>query len=863
MDIERIVVRMTADASQYLRVFDVVEARLVSFGGFLVEEMLRSSMRLAMEFERMGIAFEVMTGSAEKGQEVLQSIVDLAVRTPFTSQELAKSAKQAMAFGFEMQDIIPILSRVGDVSVATGTDMDRLILALGQVRTTGRLMGQELRQFTNAGVPILQYLAKVIGVSESAVPQLVRMGRVSFSDVAGAFNMMTSAGGRFFGMMERTNLETVFGRWQNFTESIQVMSRKLGEEIFAAFDAKNLLTDWTAGLNQMDLGKIREGMEFIRDLLASAWNITKAIVDSVKQWAEANPNITRVALTVLAVAVGLKVASGFLTLFLVGVGTVVALFTPLVAVVGFIVKGLFAMGAAVLTFLAPFAAVIAFFVLLPLLVVGLTRGWGELWRGLKEILGGIASFAWEVFSGVAGTILDFFVGIVNQIGRSLGRLFDTFGALKDVFGAGFGGAFDAFSIGEMEIGFRLLLETVKFGFKLLWEWVKLEWNLMWTEVGINMLAGLKKTWQEFIAFMARTGGAILRPLGLKGATNEQINADRDRALLAIETQAQRELAEAATIGRQRIEELADSMRNLPEALKIQEEAFRIRMMRAVGGDLAEDIRQLALARQNPDVIPQQFRLDTGGAFGGIIPAAALEMQAQAATDRFLTALNSLDFDKFDRGEISRQEWERQLAVAREARAEFTNFRDALNGTAGAARMAARAVSQTFEVAAEVRQYTLELEKDFNKGATALDRFARGMSLLEEAAVGPWRTQARLTAAMAAIGVPGIEINPKLKGLIGPEVEAFGLAQEYEKLRRSLPKMEDRRPPAALEGSREAAEIIGRAQNRQLTVQEQMAADIRTANEIHRQQAEHTRQVADEIRNLRRGGGAVPLPVRGN
>jgi hypothetical protein len=193
------------------------------------------------------------------------------------------------------------------------------------------------------------------------------------------------------------------------------------------------------------------------------------------------------------------------------------------------------------------------------------------------------------------------------------------------------------------------------------------------------------------------------------------------------------------------------------------------------------------------------------------------------------------------------------------------LRDTLTGVAGAAREAADTISRTFEVSAEVRAFVLDLEKDFNKGTTAMEKFRKQLNLIEEAFVGPWRTEDRKAAAAAAVGVAGIFGNPRMDGIIAPEVKVYADFKAYEQLRQSIPRPEDRRPPVALQGSREAAEIIGRSQNKTLSVQEQMAADIRTANEIHRQNRDYQQQVAEAVDALRRQGVNVPpavaLPVR--
>lgn len=339
MDIERIVVRLVADASQYLRVLDSVQARLLAFGGFVGGYFSRQAMELAADYERAGVAFEVMTKSATTGKKLLDSINKLAIETPFTSSELVKSAKQVMAFGFEVEDVLPIISKLGDISVATGSDMDRLVLALGQVRTTGRLMGQELRQFTNAGVPILEYLGRVLNVSSSQVPNLVRQGKISFTDVAKAINMMTDSGGLFAGMMDRINKETVSGRWANLRESMQLTGRSIGLAFFETFHLKEMLSELGDSLRGLSIDSAREMFIGLRIALYGTWETIKMVAKAMLEWGDRNKELIRslAAAIILVKAFTtaiwmLGMAKAALIAFVTPVGVAVVALTALLAI---------------------------------------------------------------------------------------------------------------------------------------------------------------------------------------------------------------------------------------------------------------------------------------------------------------------------------------------------------------------------------------------------------------------------------------------------------------------------------------------------------------------------------------------------
>ncbi len=241
----------------------------------------KAALTLASDYERASVAFEVMTKSATTGKQLLDQITQLAIETPFTSQELIAAAKQVKAFGFDTKDVIPIISRLGDISQGTGGDLDHLILAFGQVSATGRLMGQELRQFTNAGVPILDYLGKVIGVTSSQVPQLVRQGKVGFNDVAKAINMMTNEGGLFAGMMGRINRETVHGRWQNLVESLQLTARNAGLAAFEVFGIRDALAEIGDVVRGSGLEEFKEFFISLKTGAIVSYKLIEALVTQI------------------------------------------------------------------------------------------------------------------------------------------------------------------------------------------------------------------------------------------------------------------------------------------------------------------------------------------------------------------------------------------------------------------------------------------------------------------------------------------------------------------------------------------------------------------------------------------------------
>lgn len=111
------------------------------------------------DFELQRISLQAMIQDKEKADKLFGQTLELAIESPFTAQELLSYTKQLSAYRIETDKLFDTTKRLADVSAGLGVDMSRLILAYGQVRAASVLRGQEVRQFTEAGIPLIQLLA--------------------------------------------------------------------------------------------------------------------------------------------------------------------------------------------------------------------------------------------------------------------------------------------------------------------------------------------------------------------------------------------------------------------------------------------------------------------------------------------------------------------------------------------------------------------------------------------------------------------------------------------------------------------------------------------------------------------------------
>lgn len=213
------------------------EAKNMALGYLSVHgatKLISSLVRVTGEFELQKTTLGAMLGDLNQAEMIVTRIQGLAVESPFQFKELTTYAKQLSAFSVPAEELYDTTKMLADVSAGLGVGMDRLVLAYGQVRSAAFLRGQEVRQFTEAGIPILEMLAKQFeelegqAVSTGEVFDRISQRLVPFEMVAKAFKDMTSEGGKFYNMQE-IQAETLRGKISNLKDAYEVMLKEIGE----------------------------------------------------------------------------------------------------------------------------------------------------------------------------------------------------------------------------------------------------------------------------------------------------------------------------------------------------------------------------------------------------------------------------------------------------------------------------------------------------------------------------------------------------------------------------------------------------------------------------------------------------------
>jgi len=281
-----------------------------------------AALKAAADQEQLQIAFTTMLGSGEKAQKMLDDLARFSAETPFEMPQVQAAAKQLLAFGVSAEDIEPTLRQLGDVAAGVGAPIGDLAYLFGTASASGRLMTADINQFATRGIPIIDALAQVLGVSTSKIRDMAAEGVITADHMKQAFAVMTADGSKFGGMMAAQSA-SLLGMWSTLKDNLTITLQQVGTEIIKALDLNTVV----AGALEK-VGELRVKLvEFI----------------------QVNPELTKMGLLFAGIAAAagpLLVGLGFIVTQVSALGPVIAALT---GPMGLVVVGVAALAAAFVT----------------------------------------------------------------------------------------------------------------------------------------------------------------------------------------------------------------------------------------------------------------------------------------------------------------------------------------------------------------------------------------------------------------------------------------------------------------------------------------------------------------------------------
>lgn len=203
---------------------------------YAAQNFLRAVVDIGGELENQKIAMASILQDEGKATTIFNQIKKLAVASPFGVMDLDQYAKQLSAYSIPYNELYDTMKRLADISAGVGVDMGRIILAFGQIKAAKFLKGTELRQLTEANIPMVDKLAerfsKLEGriVSAGEVLDMISKKKVTFEDVKDVLWELTDDGGMFHNMQEVLS-ESVKSKWKNLADAIDIMLGDIAESM--------------------------------------------------------------------------------------------------------------------------------------------------------------------------------------------------------------------------------------------------------------------------------------------------------------------------------------------------------------------------------------------------------------------------------------------------------------------------------------------------------------------------------------------------------------------------------------------------------------------------------------------------------
>lgn len=250
--------------------------------------------------EQVDIAFGTMLGP-KRGKEMLEDLYDFAASTPFEVSGLSSATQKMLAYGFSAEDVIPLLTSVGDATAGLGAGqegIDSVTRAMGQMQAKGKVMSEEMLQLTEVGIPAWQYLADAI--TDGDIPAAMEEVTYGFVDADTAIRALQEGMDRDFGGMMSKQAKTLTGILSNMSDAAY-------KAVIQAKDTEGYaeLTDALAELSG-EIGPFVESLlPILNDLLSGAAGVARGAAGAMEDFSMMSEEGRRTVVGLVAGAAGL------------------------------------------------------------------------------------------------------------------------------------------------------------------------------------------------------------------------------------------------------------------------------------------------------------------------------------------------------------------------------------------------------------------------------------------------------------------------------------------------------------------------------------------------------------------------------
>lgn len=245
-------------------------------GAFIGFETVKTGISAFAEREKLQTDIGTLLGDDAAGKQFSDYITQFAKATPYGISELSGLAKGLIQYNVSLEDTKMYMQQLGDIAMGDKQKMASLGVVLGQVASAGRLQGQDLMQFINAGFNPLTVLSEMTGKTMAQLRDDMSQGAISFDMVSAALKKATSEGGRFYKGMEKGS-KTLSGLWSTAMDNIK-------QSLADAFEKnQDKLKDFARRIGELDLSKMVDVLANVAGAVLRIGEVLAPLVEKMTQ----------------------------------------------------------------------------------------------------------------------------------------------------------------------------------------------------------------------------------------------------------------------------------------------------------------------------------------------------------------------------------------------------------------------------------------------------------------------------------------------------------------------------------------------------------------------------------------------------
>nr|DAR65179.1 MAG TPA: tail tape measure protein [Caudoviricetes sp.] len=176
-------------------------------------------------------ALKTMLGSQKAVNEQMEKLGKLAQNSPFSKATFISAQQQLIAFGVEVEKVIPLLDAMQNAVAASGGGSQQLAdlaFVVAQIKAAGKITGQDLIQLGQRGINAAEIIGKAFGKSSAEVKAMISKNQI---DADQAIDALTK------GMMEKFGgaTDAIKKQWSGAADRIKAANRDIGADLGKMF----------------------------------------------------------------------------------------------------------------------------------------------------------------------------------------------------------------------------------------------------------------------------------------------------------------------------------------------------------------------------------------------------------------------------------------------------------------------------------------------------------------------------------------------------------------------------------------------------------------------------------------------------